>query len=74
MKLKEYLDREPSGEAFLDIVDWLKTIRRNGSDRPIYPAELNSAIAQAISARGGNTKGIINAEAYISLPGFRFKF
>ena len=56
MRLKEYLDREPTGEAFIAVVNYL-----NGRDkRKPMPnkAQLKRIIYDAIYMRRGDTTGL----------------
>lgn len=56
MKLKEYLEREPTGEAFLEVVDWMRGKKTLSS--PVIPYELAAKQREAILRHGGWAVGI----------------
>lgn len=56
LTLKEYLDREPTGKAFIDVTCWLK-----GCTSEPSVGTLKDTICDAIMEHGGNAKGIRNS-------------
>lgn len=56
MTLKEWLDREPTGMAFCDMVDWLKYTNTVPS-----VALIKSQMVEYIVKHGGNHIGIIKS-------------
>ena len=56
MKLKEYLDREPTGQAFSEIVEWMRYKRQ--SNIPILSHEMSAKQRETILRYGGYAVGI----------------
>ena len=56
MKLKEYLAREKTGEAFIEVVEWMRHKRIQNS--PVLPQELAARQREAILRHGGYAVGI----------------
>ena len=56
MKLKEYLAREKTGQAFIEIVEWMRHKRQ--SNIPILPHEMSAKQREYILRHGGNSEGI----------------
>ena len=56
MKLKEYLAREKTGEAFIEVVEWMRHKRQ--SNIPILPHEMSAKQRETILRYGGYAVGI----------------
>ena len=56
MTLKEYLDREPTGAAFREVVCWYRACNKKPCE-----AELKRKTYMEIARMGGKTKGILQS-------------
>ena len=56
MKLKEYLAREKTGEAFIEVVEWMRHKRQ--SNIPILSHEMSAKQRETILRYGGYAVGI----------------